>query len=71
MTALNLYTKCEDPEEIIEAFKKFAEYHVQKALKEASDKARMIMTEESHGNIELGDISLNYILNSYPLENIK
>lgn len=49
----------------------FAKYHVQEALKTASEKAGIIMIQESDGDIELGDISLNYILNSYPLENIK
>jgi len=58
MTSLNLYTECEDPEEIIEVFKKFAEYHVQKALKEASDKFD-------------AECNKYVILNAYPLENIK
>jgi len=58
MTALNLYTECEDPEDIIEGFKKFAEYHVQKALTEASDKFD-------------AECNKYVILNAYPLENIK
>jgi len=66
MTALNLYTECEDPEDIIEGFKKFAEYHVQKALKEASENAYVDVID--YNNYEVDKKS---ILNAYPLENIK
>jgi len=65
MTALNLYTECEDPEEIIEAFKKFAEYHVEKALKAAE--AKVYENIEGHD----WDIPNNTFREAYPLENIK
>ena len=70
MTALNLYTECEDPEEIIEAFKKFAEYHVEKALKEASEKGRIESTGSFGGYVEF-ELNKESVLNAYPLENIK
>jgi hypothetical protein len=51
------------PEEAIEAMKKFAELHVKAALKAASEKGR--------SNLTIAGIEKKSILEAYPLENIK
>ena len=73
-------SKCYDM--TLDAMIEFAKMHVEAALKEASEKAKVQMGENySASNIELHPNSLVYgvtikcnrdsILNSYPTENIK
>lgn len=52
-----------DTLDIIEAMKEFAKYHVEQALKYASEEAVTI----NYGQ----DVSKDSILDAYPLENIK
>jgi hypothetical protein len=58
-------------ERIHESMIAFAKYHVEQALKEASNKS---YTETIHTGRQFGmqsRVNKNSILNSYPLENIK
>ena len=59
---------CNSRKDIRECMIEFAQYHVEQALKEASEKAEIIlhcdMPETEHINIES-------ILTAYPKENIK
>lgn len=52
---------------IKEAMIEFAKYHVEKALKEASEKAKVDIIPM----LKVYNINREEILNAYPLENIK
>lgn len=59
------------PRESLEkAMKEFAKYHVELALKEASEKARAFNKGKFPGDIN-PQVDMDSILNAYPLENIK
>lgn len=61
-----------DEEDFKEALVEFAKYHVEQALKEASEKANIIDEYIGGGlNIELKSIDKDSIINAYSLENIK
>jgi hypothetical protein len=49
----------------------FAKIHVEKALKEASEKANMILTALTADGGDYDVVCETLILNSYPLDNIK
>lgn len=82
MTAEEQYTKAETPEDIIEAMKNFAKYHVEQALNVVNENAKVEFskdwirkTETINPNSLLDTINVkvneNSILDAYPLENIK
>lgn len=74
MTAEEQYIKAETPEDIIEAMIDFAKYHVEQALKEASENVKTYdIYNESTGDMEckVTFVDKQSILNAYPLENIK
>ena len=75
MTAEEQYNKAETPEDIIEAMKEFAKYHVQKALEEAATEAKVEEVDFLQDFNEIPSIQYGVnsksILNAYPLENIK
>jgi len=56
-------------ETVIEHLKLFAKYHVEQALKVASEKA--VLTYGKRNIFGYGKIDKESILNSYPLDNIK
>jgi hypothetical protein len=54
----------------LDAMKEFAKIHVEAALKEASEKAKMIDVGIDY-SIILWEVDKDSIINSYPVENIK
>lgn len=76
--ALNGYALWED---IPQVMKDFAQLHVEAALKAASDKATILMSEDGNKSVEVGqkafmreesyEINKKSILSAYPKENIK
>lgn len=60
---------------LIKALQEFAKLHVEAALKEASEKAkiteRKVTLDNTGGYVRVPTIYKKYILNSYPLDNIK
>jgi hypothetical protein len=58
----------EDDSSICKAFIEFTKIHVQKALKEASEKAKL---KYDHFDDMAAYVDESSILNAYPLENIK
>lgn len=66
--------KGDDMENIYHAMKEFAKYHVQEALKEASDNADIMVVDYNEDTIPpspIWGVDSYSILNVYPLENIK
>ena len=55
-------------DDVQQAMIEFAKLHVEAALKEASEKARL---KELEIHLSDGSVDKDSILNSYPLENIK
>jgi hypothetical protein len=53
------YTISEKPRETLQAFRKFAQFHVKEALKQV------------HYNFQLPEEDLEFTLNAYPKTNIK
>jgi len=53
------------------AFIKFAKFHVEAALKKASEKAEAKWSKNKDYSRKFNGINKDSILNSYPLENIK
>jgi hypothetical protein len=77
-TARELFDKMTDENDEItstEMMIEFAKIHVEAALKEASKKAkiteRKVTLDNTGGYVRVPTIYKRYILNSYPLENIK
>ena len=77
-TARELFYKMTDENDEItstEMMIEFAKIHVEAALKEASKKAkiteRKVTLDNTGGYVRVPTIYKRYILNSYPLENIK
>lgn len=67
------FLHCTDYEDAIEAMKKFAKLHVEAALKEAAEKAKIKYEYSGNTGSEYCDeyVDQNSILNAYPLTNIK
>lgn len=73
MTAEEQYTKAETPEDIIEAMKDFAKYHVEQALNAAFKNGVIKSTKREYEGvlIDITNIVESSIINAYPFENIK